>query len=194
MKANDAIGCTTAQEQCDDIACEGPGIARSTFVGPASFRGIAVVIFLVGSISACSRTLGTSANFVQTTSGGGASTSVTQTAPREKIVLEGVRFKPDGSGLRPNSQPILDSAVELLKSHPDMKVYVDTYCDPTGGTQLNLRLSQQRAAMVSAYLEDHGIASNRLIARGFGATQFIASNETADGRAQNRRIELLLIE
>jgi outer membrane protein OmpA-like peptidoglycan-associated protein len=60
--------------------------------------------------------------------------------------------------------------------------------------QLNLRLSQQRAAMVSAYLEDHGIASNRLIARGFGATQFIASNETAVGRAQNRRIELLLIE
>ena len=75
-----------------------------------------------------------------------------------------------------------------------MKVYVDTYCDPTGGTRLNLRLSQERAAIVSAYLEDHGIASDRLVARGFGATQFIASNETADGRAQNRRIELLLIE
>jgi OmpA-OmpF porin, OOP family len=75
-----------------------------------------------------------------------------------------------------------------------MKVYVDTYCDPAGGVQLNLRLSQQRAAVVSAYLEDHGIASNRLIARGFGATQFIASNETAVGRTQNRRIELLLIE
>ena len=190
MRANDA---KTAQEQCDDIACEGPGIARHTFVRPASFGGIAVVLFLMGSISACSRTLGTSANSVQTTLGGGASSSATQTAG-EKIVLEGVRFKPDGSGLRPNSQPILDSAVELLKSHPDMKVYVDTYCDPTGGTQLNLRLSQQRAAMVSAYLEDHGIASDRLIARGFGATQFIANNETADGRAQNRRIELLLIE
>jgi OmpA-OmpF porin, OOP family len=48
--------------------------------------------------------------------------------------------------------------------------------------------------MVSAYLEDHGIASDRLIARGFGATQFIANNETADGRAQNRRLELQLIE
>jgi outer membrane protein OmpA-like peptidoglycan-associated protein len=113
---------------------------------------------------------------------------------REKILLEGVRFKPDGSGLRPNSEPILDSAVELLKSHPGMKVYVDTYCDPIGGKRLNLRLSQQRAAIVSAYLEDHGIASDRLIARGFGATHFIARNETADGRAQNRRIELLLIE
>jgi outer membrane protein OmpA-like peptidoglycan-associated protein len=194
MKANDAIGSKTAQEQCEDIVCEGPEIARPTFVRPASFGGIAVVVFLAGSISACSRTLGTSADSVQTTLGGGASSSATQTAPREKIVLENVRVKPDGSGLRPNSKPILDSAVELLKSHPDMKVFVDTYCDSTGGTQLNLRLSQQRAAMVSAYLEDHGIASNRLIARGFGATQFIASNETADGRAQNRRIELLLIE
>ena len=75
-----------------------------------------------------------------------------------------------------------------------MKVYVDTYCDPTGGTRLNHRLSQQRAALVSAYLEDHGIASDRLIARGFGATHFIARNETVDGRVQNRRIELLLIE
>jgi outer membrane protein OmpA-like peptidoglycan-associated protein len=49
-----------------------------------------------------------------------------------------------------------------------MKVYVDTYCDPTGGKRLNRRLSQRRAAIVSAYLEDHGIAPDRLIARGFG--------------------------
>ncbi len=82
----------------------------------------------------------------------------------------------------------------LLKSHPEMKVYVDTYCDATGGKRLKLRLSQQRAAIVSAYLEDHGIASDRLIARGFGATHFIPRNETADGRAQNRRIELMLME
>jgi len=191
MRANDA---KTAQEQCDDIACEGPGIARPTFLRPASFGGIAVVLFLMGSVSACSRTLGTSADSVQTVLGGGASSSAIQFAPREKIVLEGVRFKPDGSGLRPNSRPILDSAVELLKSHPDMKAYVDTYCDPTGGMQLNLRLSQQRATMVAAYLGDHGIASDRLIARGFGATQFIANSETADGRAQNRRLELQLIE
>jgi outer membrane protein OmpA-like peptidoglycan-associated protein len=193
MRANDAK--RAAQEQCDDIACEGPGIARGPIlVKPASFGGIAVVLFLMGSISACSRTLGTSADSLQTALGGGVSSSTTQTASREKIVVEGVRFKPDGSGPRPNSQPILDSAVELLNSHPDMKVYVDAYCDPTGGTQLNLRLSQQRAATVSAYLEDHGIASDRLIARGFGATQIIANNETAAGRAQNRRIELLLIE
>ena len=148
----------------------------------------------MGCISGCSRGFGTGADSVQTTLGGGVNVTSAKTAPREKILLEGVRFKPDGSGIRANAQPILDSAVELLKSRPDMKVYVDTYCDPTGGKRLNLRLSQQRAAIVSAYLEDHGIASHRLIARGFGSTHFIARNETADGRAQNRRIELMLIE
>ena len=190
MKASDATGCKTAQEQCHDMACKGPGIARPT----ASFGGIAVLLFLVGSISACSRGFGTGADSVQTTLSGGASSTPAKSAPHEKILLEGVRFKPDGSGLRPNAQPILDSAVELLESHPDMKVLVDAYCDPTGGKRLNFRLSQQRAAIVSAYLEGHGIASDRLIARGFGATHFIARNETADGRAQNRRIELTLIE
>jgi outer membrane protein OmpA-like peptidoglycan-associated protein len=145
-------------------------------------------------MSACSRVFGTGADSVQTTLAGGPSVTSAKTAPREKILLEGVQFKADGSGLRPNAQPILDSAVEILKSHPEMKVYVDTFCDPTGGKRLNLRLSHQRAAIVSTYLEDHGIASDRLIARGFGATHFIAGNETAEGRAQNRRIELLLIE
>jgi len=194
MKASNATGCKTAQQQRHDIACNGSGIARHTSLRPASFGGIVVLLFLAGSVSACSRGFGTAADSVQTTLGGGASSTPAKTAPHEKILLEGVRFKPDGSGLRPNAQPILDSAVELLESHPDMKVYVDTYCDPTGGKRLNFRLSQQRAAIVSAYLEGHGIASDRLIARGFGATHFIARNDTADGRAQNRRIELILIE
>ncbi len=194
MKASEALGSKTAQEQRHGIVCKGRGIARPTSLRPVSFGGIAVLLFLVGSISACSRGFGTGADSVQTTLGGGANFTSAKTAPREKILLEGVRFKPGGSGFRSNAQPILDSAVELLKSHPDMKVYVDTYCDPTGGKRLNLRLSQQRAAIVSAYLEDHGIASDRLIARGFGATHFIAGNETADGRAQNRRIELMLME
>ncbi len=194
MKVSDAIGRKTAQEPRHDIACKGPGIVRPKSLRPASSGGIAVLLILLGSISACSRGFGPGADSVETTLGGGASSTSAKTAARDKILLEGVRFKPDGSGLRPNSQSILDTAVELLKSHPDMRVYVDTYCDPTGGKRLNLRLSQQRAAIVSTYLEDHGIASDRLIARGFGATHFIARNETADGRAQNRRIELTVMK
>jgi outer membrane protein OmpA-like peptidoglycan-associated protein len=187
MKAS----CKAAQERLHDVACNRPEIGGRISLVPAPFGGIAILLLLVGSLSGCS--FGTEADSLQTTLGSGAGSTSAKTA-REKIVLEGVRFKPDGSGLRPDSQPILDSAVQLVKSHPGTKVYVDTYCDPTGGKRLNLRLSQQRAAIVSAYLEDHGIASDRLVARAFGATHFIARNETADGRAQNRRIELTLIE
>src|SRR5258708_19547025 len=149
MKASDAIGCKTVQEQRHDIACNGSGIARPTSLRPASFGGIAVLFFGVGCISACSRGFGTEADSVQTTLGGAASSTSAKTAPREKILLEGVRFKPDGSGLRPNAQPILDSAVELLKGRPDMKVYVETYCDPTGGERFRLSAAQQRTAALS---------------------------------------------
>ena len=139
----------SAVKQLKNIAlrsrANGLGIARPTSLRPASFGGIAVLLFLVGSISACSKGFGTEADSVQTTLGGGVSSTWAKTAPREKILLEGVGFKPDGSGLRPNSQPILDSAVELLKSHPDMKVYVDTYCDPTGGKRLNLSVCRNSA-------------------------------------------------
>jgi hypothetical protein len=118
MKSSGAIDSETIQEQRHDIACKGPGVAPPTFLRSASFGGIGVLLFLVGSISACSTRLGTSADSVQTTLGGGASPTLAKTAPRAKILLEGVQFKPDGSGLWPNAQPILDSAVEILKSHP----------------------------------------------------------------------------
>jgi OOP family OmpA-OmpF porin len=75
-----------------------------------------------------------------------------------------------------------------------MKVYVDAYCDHTGKERVNSRLSRQRAAAVVNYIQNHGIGSERLIPRGFGATQLLARNDTATGRAQNRRIELVPIE
>jgi hypothetical protein len=70
MKASGAIYGKTVQEQRHDIACKGPGIAPPTFLRSASFGGIGVLLFMVGSISACSTRLGTSAASVQTTVGG----------------------------------------------------------------------------------------------------------------------------
>jgi outer membrane protein OmpA-like peptidoglycan-associated protein len=110
----------------------------------------------------------------------------------EKIDLRGVEFARDSS-LRLSSKPVLDAASALLKAQPDAKVYVDAYCDPRGGTKLNQRLAGERAQAVKDYLVKHGVSSDRLIARAFGATNFIASNATTDGRRQNRRIELVLV-
>jgi outer membrane protein OmpA-like peptidoglycan-associated protein len=110
---------------------------------------------------------------------------------REKIVLRGVHFDFNRAVIRPDADPILDEADEILKSHPDVKVDVNGYCDSIGSFPYNLRLSQRRAEAVAGYLTDRGISSDRLITHGYGKTDFVATNATPEGRAQNRRVELI---
>ena len=190
MKASDGIGCKTTQEGAHDFVRKALAIAWLGCQRIASFGRLGVLLIPLSLMSACR---GASTTSVQTTRIGDASSTSVVTLPKEKIVLRDV-LKRDSSGIRPDSEPVLDEAIELLKNQPDMKVYVDSSCDLTGEKQLNLRLSQQRAATVTAYLEKHGIASDRLIPRGFGATHFVAKNDTSDGRLQNRRVELVPIE
>src|ERR1700687_1870191 len=110
----------------------------------------------------------------------------------EKLDLRGVEFTRIGS-LRPSSKPVLDAVSALLKAEPDAKVYVDAYCDPTGGPKLNQQLAGERAAVVKAYLVKRGVSADRLVARALGATKFIASKDTAGGRREERRIELVVV-
>jgi outer membrane protein OmpA-like peptidoglycan-associated protein len=109
----------------------------------------------------------------------------------EKVDLRGVEFRRDGS-IGTHSDPILDSAVEMLKNKPSSTIYVDSYCDATGGKDLNQRLSDERAAAVASYLEQRGIPADHIVYRGFGASHFVTTNATTSGRAQNRRIELVV--
>jgi len=108
----------------------------------------------------------------------------------EKLVLRGVHFDFNKANIRPGDAAILDEAAEILKSHPDVTIYVDGYCDAIGSEEYNLKLSQRRADAVGRYLEEQGIPESRLIPRGFGKTNFVAANDTDEGRAQNRRVEL----
>lgn len=110
--------------------------------------------------------------------------------PVQKVDLRGVEFQRDGSVK--SADPVLDSAVDMLKDKPGATIYVDAYCDPTGGAKLNERLSMERASSVATYLEKHGIPADHVVARGLGATNFVASNSTHSGREQNRRIELVV--
>jgi OOP family OmpA-OmpF porin len=87
--------------------------------------------------------------------------------------------------------PILDEAADILTQHSGVAVNVDGYCDAIGGVAYNLRLSRRRAQAVVNYLENKGIAGDRLIPHGYGKTNFVATNRTAEGRAQNRRVELV---
>jgi outer membrane protein OmpA-like peptidoglycan-associated protein len=113
---------------------------------------------------------------------------------KEKIVLRQVHFGFDSYHIRPGDAAILDEAAATLSKHPDVTVYVDGYCDSRGGVKYNLRLSERRAKAVARYLEHEGIPASRLIPRGFGKTHFVAPNDTDEGRAQNRRVELVPIQ
>ena len=96
--------------------------------------------------------------------------------------------------IRPVDRPVLDEAAETLKANPNVKVYVNGYCDAIGRRAYNLKLSQRRAEAVTGYLEDKGIPASQLIPQGFGKTHFVATNRTSVGRAENRRVELVPAE
>jgi outer membrane protein OmpA-like peptidoglycan-associated protein len=109
---------------------------------------------------------------------------------KKTLILEGVTFETGKSTLTPESETILNGVAESLVANDTIRVQVTGHTDNTGGLALNRRLSRARADAVRTYLISRGVAEDRLTARGFGPDQPVASNKTADGRAQNRRVEL----
>jgi OOP family OmpA-OmpF porin len=108
----------------------------------------------------------------------------------KKIVLRGVNFDFDKSNIRADAAPILKEAATILKDNATLKVSVEGHTDSKGTDDYNLKLSMRRAAAVKAFLVKDGVADARLRTRGLGESQPVATNDTEDGRAQNRRVEL----
>ncbi len=108
-------------------------------------------------------------------------------------LLEPIQFETAKSTIKPVSYPILDEVVALMKSRKDLKVGVYGHTDSVGGDAMNLQLSKDRAAACVRYLVEKGIAANRLQSEGFGETKPIATNDTPEGRAKNRRTEFKVI-
>ncbi len=107
----------------------------------------------------------------------------------EKWVLIGVNFDFNSAKLSGESYPILYDAAKTLLMNPNMKAEIQGYTDNVGSESYNKNLAQKRAEVVKGYLTSKGIAANRLTAVGFGESNPVADNKTADGRAMNRRIE-----
>jgi outer membrane protein OmpA-like peptidoglycan-associated protein len=114
--------------------------------------------------------------------------------PTAKIILRGVHFAFNKYNIRPADAGVLDEAAATLKENPNVKVDVNGYTDSIGGARYNLRLSERRARAVVDYLEKDGVSADRLTPHGYGKTGFVATNSTAEGRAQNRRVELVPIQ
>jgi OmpA-OmpF porin, OOP family len=102
-----------------------------------------------------------------------------------------VNFDTNKAVIKPESGKTLDDAAGVLKAAPTLSVIVGGHTDNVGTPETNLRLSDERAKAVMAALIQRGITADRLTAKGFGQTEPIADNRTEDGRAKNRRVELV---
>jgi len=109
------------------------------------------------------------------------------------IVLKNIFFDFNKYDIKPESQVELDLVVQLLQENPTVKIQIEGHTDNIGSAADNLKLSENRAKAVVAYIASKGIDAKRLSAKGFGATKPIADNSTEEERALNRRTELKII-
>jgi outer membrane protein OmpA-like peptidoglycan-associated protein len=124
-----------------------------------------------------------------------AGTGVSVTKVGDNIVLNmpgNVTFPTDQSDVKASFYPVLNSVAKVLKEYEKTLVHVTGHTDSTGGYEYNLGLSQRRADAVSSYLAAQGVQDVRLQARGFGPDKPVADNSTAEGRQENRRVEITL--
>jgi outer membrane protein OmpA-like peptidoglycan-associated protein len=108
-----------------------------------------------------------------------------------KVLLYGIHFDFNKATIKPESRPSLDEIGKFLKDQPKEKLSVVGYTDNIGGADFNLKLSKARAdAVVADLVSTYGVAKDRLKASGEGLESPVAPNDTEDGRAKNRRVEL----
>jgi OOP family OmpA-OmpF porin len=108
------------------------------------------------------------------------------------VALYGIYFDTDKADLKPESRSTLDEIVKLLKQEPTLKLHIVGHTDNVGEVAYNVGLSERRAgAVVKELTAKHGIAAARLRPAGVGMLSPVASNETDEGRAKNRRVELV---
>jgi len=101
-----------------------------------------------------------------------------------------VLFDFDSDTIKSIANPMLDEAVSILKKNPEIKVEIDGHTDNVGPAAYNMNLSERRAKAVMKYFVDKGVEAQRLTTKGFGLTMPAVSNDTKEGRAKNRRVEL----
>lgn len=113
----------------------------------------------------------------------------------EGIVVEfssAVLFGFDQATITPQAQQTLNDLIKVLNKYPDTDLTIDGHTDNTGKVDYNQKLSERRAGNVAGYLTSNGIAIERISTRGFGLTQPKYDNNTAEGRALNRRVEFAI--
>jgi len=118
--------------------------------------------------------------------------SMREEAGRLIISLSGVLFETGGNELSAQAQSRLDTVAQALAGYPDRNIVVEGYTDDRGSDATNQQLSQRRADAVREYLASRGVSGDRIRSIGRGESNPIATNESAEGRANNRRVEIIV--
>ena len=117
----------------------------------------------------------------------------TQDSARGLIVnMSDVLFDTGSYTLKPATREKLAKISGIVLAHPGLTLQIEGHTDIIGGDEFNQRLSEQRAGSVLEFLAEQGVPTNAMTSRGFGKTQPVASNDTAEGRQRNRRVELVV--
>lgn len=125
-----------------------------------------------------------------------AGTGVEVTQEGDSLLVNipsGITFPVDSATIQPAFQQTLNDVAQTLNRYESSYIDVYGHTDSSGSDAYNQGLSERRAASVSAFLQRQGVNGARLATRGYGETQPVASNDTIDGRAQNRRVELRIV-
>ncbi|TXH04815.1 MAG: OmpA family protein [Nevskiaceae bacterium] len=112
---------------------------------------------------------------------------------KQTVVLRGVNFELNSDRMTGPARQTLDEVAAALKGQPGLSVEIDGHTDSKGSAAYNLALSKKRAEAVRSYLVGQGVEGRNLTAKGFGLTKPVASNDTEAGRAENRRVEFVVV-
>jgi OmpA-OmpF porin, OOP family len=117
-----------------------------------------------------------------------------QFQPSKTFILENVNYETGKATLDEDSYPVLDELVAYLNRREDQRIEIGGHTDNVGSAANNLKLSMERAVTVMQYLISKGISPTRLEAKGYGMTVPVENNKTEEGRAQNRRTEVTILD
>jgi OmpA-OmpF porin, OOP family len=120
--------------------------------------------------------------------------SSTDTSVPKRFVFEDLNFETGSTQLTPESVATVDSLVAILKAYPSVSVTLEGYTDTTGEPTANKQLSLDRAVAVKELMVKGGIANSRIASAGYGQENPVANNDTEQGRAKNRRLELVVVK
>jgi OOP family OmpA-OmpF porin len=113
--------------------------------------------------------------------------------PVERLTLD-INFDTNKVAIRPADRAELEKAIDFVKQHPGRKIMVEGHTDNTGTASYNQGLSERRAAAVKDYLVRNGaVEEGRITAVGYGVSRPVATNATRGGRAQNRRVDIIVL-